>query len=179
MKDKKNARYNETQNNRTQSNEIISLIIIGAALLILGIWYFSGFNANPQNTSAQTNETGKYILNSTSGNQTVEAQEAAPAAREQDACATSQVYFIYADWCSHCQKMKPWVEQLISEGYAFIKVNSQDSTAVNEARTCLDGIAQLQYIPEFVCVGNKQDHVGEFASINEMKAFVSACNAIQ
>lgn len=85
------------------------------------------------------------------------------------------VVFIHADWCPHCQNMKPLVEQLQSEGYKVVMANTADKTILGQVSECLSGVAQMKYIPEFVCPKNKEDKVGEFASIDEMRAFFERC----
>lgn len=156
------------------------------AFMILGILIISGCVGNQVQTNSmgQQNQTvGKYVLNSSdennnSGNITSNPTTNPGLEAVKTNCEAKKVYFIYADWCPHCQKMKPWVTQLENEGYLFVKIDSQNQDAVNLARECLTGIAQLKYIPEFVCPSNKQSHVGEFASIEEMKSFVSSCNGM-
>ena len=85
------------------------------------------------------------------------------------------VIFIYADWCPHCAKMKPWVKQLEDEGYPIKWINSENASMINIVRECLSGIAQLRYIPEFVCPANKEDKIGEFQTIDEMRNFMMSC----
>jgi thiol-disulfide isomerase/thioredoxin len=87
----------------------------------------------------------------------------------------SGVVFIHADWCPHCQNMKPLVQQLQSEGYKVVMANTADKPALDQVKECLSGVAQMKYIPEFVCPANKEDHVGEFANIEEMRAFFERC----
>ncbi|MCS7109470.1 MAG: thioredoxin family protein, partial [Candidatus Micrarchaeota archaeon] len=114
-----------------------------------------------------------YVLNSSDeGSQNHNAEEN----NIKNRCEMKKVYFIYADWCPHCQRMKPLVSQLENEGYQFVKIDSQNPDAVNLAKECLTGIAQLKYIPEFVCISNRQTHVGAFSNIDEMRKFVSNCN---
>lgn len=159
------------------------------AVLLVAIVVISGCIGNQgsqvQNQNVEPNSmVGKYVLNA-SENKTVENQSTTTTGNsgnvqvKQTTCENNKVYFIYADWCPHCQKMKPWVSQLESEGYLFTRIDSQSQDAINTAKECLTGIAQLKYIPEFVCPANKKDHVGEFASIDEMKAFVAECNGMQ
>jgi thiol-disulfide isomerase/thioredoxin len=136
----------------------------------------SGENTVP-NTNTNTNSgnavTGTNKSNSNSSNSELNSSS------NENSCKTNQVYFIYADWCPHCQKMKPWVQQLEQQGYYFTKINSEDSNALSQAVECLKGIVEFKYIPTFVCISNKQSHIGEFSSIEEMKAFATACNSMQ
>ncbi|MEM3455516.1 MAG: thioredoxin family protein [Candidatus Micrarchaeia archaeon] len=163
-----------------------------AVFLILGVLIISGCIGNQVQTNSitQPNQTmGKYVLNSSDENNnstnsnSANSTSGSKATQELETiktnCEVNKVYFIYADWCPHCQKMKPWVTQLENEGYLFVRIDSQNQDAVNLARECLNGIAQLKYIPEFACPSNKQSHVGEFASIEEMKRFVSSCNSMK
>jgi thiol-disulfide isomerase/thioredoxin len=90
------------------------------------------------------------------------------------ACQQNSVYFIHADWCPHCQKMSPWVQDLETQGYAFVSVTTDNLASHKD---CLTGIAQMQYIPEFDCISTNQSHVGEFTDENALKAFADACGA--
>lgn len=132
------------------------------------------------NTTNKTNPPGGEInttINSTNqtGNSSVNNTGNTPG----NQCSPNVVYFIHADWCPHCQKMKPWVQQLEGEGYEFFWAESSNTSAIQIATSCLQGIAKMQYIPEFVCISNRGDHVGEFASIDEMRAFADECGAKQ
>ena len=160
----------------------IFLLLIAFGIFASGC--ISGIPTNSQyldQTSAgnQDNYVANSSANSTHSVQNATETNTAIQNQVDEKCKKNRVYFIYSDWCSHCQKMKPWVDRLEQEGFEFIRVNAQDSAAVSDARTCLDGVAQLRYIPEFVCMGNGQDHVGEFATINEMRAFALSCNSLQ
>jgi thiol-disulfide isomerase/thioredoxin len=90
------------------------------------------------------------------------------------ACQQNSVYFIHADWCPHCQKMKPWVLDLQSQNYTFVMVTNENLASYED---CLTGVAKMQYIPEFVCLSTSQSHVGEFTDENALKAFADACGA--
>jgi thiol-disulfide isomerase/thioredoxin len=83
--------------------------------------------------------------------------------------------FIYADWCPHCAKMKPWVKELMDEGYNVTWINIENKNDIKVARECLQGVAQLKYIPEFVCLSKKINKIGEFSSKEEMKNFFDNC----
>lgn len=90
-------------------------------------------------------------------------------------CQPNSIYFIYADWCPHCQRMQPLVSDLQSKGYRFVKVSVDN---VSSVENCLADIAQLKYVPEFVCIFLKKDHVGEFTNESEMRAFADDCGAL-
>jgi thiol-disulfide isomerase/thioredoxin len=90
-------------------------------------------------------------------------------------CSGINLVFIYSDWCPHCAKMKPWVKELMAEGYNVTWINVEDKNGVRIATECLEGIAQLRYIPEFVCTNKKIDKVGEFASKEDMRIFFDNC----
>jgi len=138
----------------------------------------SGENNTVTNTNTNAN-SGNAITSTNESNSNSSNSELNSSPSNENSCKTNQVYFIYADWCPHCQKMKPWVQQLEQQGYYFTKINSEDSNALSQAVECLKGIVEFKYIPTFVCISNKQSHVGEFSSIEEMKAFASACNSMQ
>lgn len=124
---------------------------------------FNNTNATVNTTTNSTNSTGNSSVNNTLGDQ----------------CSPNVVYFIHADWCPHCQKMKPLVQQLEGEGYKFFWAESGNKSAIDLAASCLQGIAQMKYIPEFACISNSKSHVGEFGSIDEMRAFADECGAKQ
>jgi len=136
-------------------------------------------NTNSGNTGNNNANSGNAITGTNESNSNSSNSELNSSPSNENSCKTNQVYFIYADWCPHCQKMKPWVQQLEQQGYYFTKINSEDSNAISQAVECLKGIVEFKYIPTFVCISNKQSHVGEFSSIEEMKAFATACNSMQ
>jgi thiol-disulfide isomerase/thioredoxin len=119
----------------------------------------AGGNAGPANTGA-TGDVG-------TANTNVQTSQGS-------SCQTNSVYFIHADWCPHCQKMAPWVADLEAQGYKFVGVTSDNLASY---RDCLKGVAQMQYIPEFVCLSTSQSHVGEFNDKSELKAFADDCGA--
>lgn len=96
------------------------------------------------------------------------------ATNETESDCNFEIVFIYADWCPHCSKMKPWVSEL-SNKYNITWVNIDKSEERNKAAKCLKGIAQLRYIPEFVCVSKKINKIGEFSSREEMENFFEGC----
>jgi thiol-disulfide isomerase/thioredoxin len=138
----------------------------------------SGENNTIPNTNNNAN-SGNAVTGTNKSNSNSSNSELNSSPSNENSCKINQVYFIYADWCPHCQKMKPWVQQLEQQGYYFTKINSEDSNALSQAVECLKGIVEFKYIPTFVCISNKQSHVGEFSSIEEMKAFATACNSMQ
>jgi len=167
---------------KTRSKKFIFAVL--GLIIALGLFYLTVVSKITTVTNPDINEN----FQPTNGDKTTETDNAATGSStnssselisNQNSCKTNEVYFIYADWCSHCQKMKPWVQQLEQEGYYFIKINSQDSDALSQAVECLKGIIEFKYIPTFVCISNKQSHVGEFSSVEEMKQFVAVCNSMQ
>jgi len=162
---------------------IVAVVLIAAVVMIgIGGPAQQAVGTNKPTQGAQTQGIGAAVNsgNGTTGNGAVapesgantSAVESNTSAQQESSCKQNSVYFIYADWCPHCQKMKPWVTDLESQGYKFVKTSSDN---VDSVRGCLAGIGQMQYIPEFVCISNKQDHVGEFTDENAMKAFADAC----
>ena len=177
-----------------EGNKIKNILGLVAILLIAAIVYFGLIiQLNKGNVGVETIqnsmqndlEYGKYVLNSTTNtsnqqNKNTQINNQTNSLQTTNiSCKNNAVYFIYADWCPHCQKMKPWVQQLESENYQLVRIDSQNQDAVKTTKTCLSGIAQFKYIPEFVCPATKESHVGEFASIDEMRQFIAKCNAYQ
>ena len=134
----------------------------------------SNLNVQKNNTVANTNTTTTPANNATVSNTSANLDPVSACLAKY---GLEGVVFIHADWCPHCQKMKPWVQQLQSEGYKAVMANSDDKTTLGYVSECLSGVAQMKYIPEFVCPANKEDHVGEFTSIDEMRAFFDRCKS--
>ena len=153
--------------------------------IALGLWIvflcgailLSGCTNLNSMISLSDQSTGHGTTNDNVDNVTVSQNTSTQQNVTDDTCKQNAVYFVYADWCPHCQKMKPIVAELESQGYVFEKVNSQDSVAVGKANACLKEVTEIRLIPTFACLSNKQSHVGEFANADEMKAFAEACGA--
>jgi len=156
-----------------QKTILFAIFMMAASVLLSGC---TGQPAGYRNTAAVTGDNAQAGGNAQAGASTGQAGIAAAntTASNGSACQQNSVYFVHADWCPHCQKMAPWVADLETQGYRFVSVTSDNLASMKD---CLAGIAQMQYIPEFVCISNKQDHVGEFADENELKAFADACGA--
>ena len=93
----------------------------------------------------------------------------------QVACENINIAFIYTDWCPHCKNMKPWVKELESEGYNITWINAGNKDDIKIATKCMEGVAQLRYVPEFVCLSKKVNKIGAFSSKEEMKSFFDNC----
>lgn len=148
----------------------VMAIVIMAALLMGCASFKMPFNLAQHNQQPAANMSG----NASSGKNASNAILDIPSCLSDRGIPMS-IIFIYADWCPHCQKMKPWVQQLEDKGYKVFETNVQNSTEVQNIRDCLSGIAELKYVPEFICPINKQDHVGEFETIDEMEQFIANC----
>jgi len=169
-----------------------AVFVLAAAVLLSGCtgqptMYGNAMTDPTQNTVANTTENlvtnpaVNQVTNqaenpaaNTTVNQTnvTTAVENTIVSDDSGACQQHSVYFIHADWCPHCQKMKPWVLDLQSQNYNFVIVTSDNLASYKD---CLIGVAKMQYIPEFVCLSNKQSHVGEFTDESALKAFADAC----
>ncbi len=88
------------------------------------------------------------------------------------------VIFYHTDWCPHCQKMKPWVQNLTDEGYKFFSVEAEkEPNKVKIVKECASKeINTGGGIPQFGCPANGKSHIGEFTSIADMKNFAEECN---
>ncbi len=88
------------------------------------------------------------------------------------------VVFYHTDWCPHCQKMKPWVQNLTDSGYKFFSVEAEkEPDKVKIVAECASNVINSGGgIPQFGCVANGQSHSGEFMSIDDMKNFADECN---
>ncbi len=90
---------------------------------------------------------------------------------------TDTVIFYHTDWCPHCQKMKPWVQNLTDEGYKFFSVEAEkEPNKVKIVKECASKeINTGGGIPQFGCPSNGELHVGEFSSISDMENFAKKC----
>ncbi len=88
------------------------------------------------------------------------------------------VIFYHTDWCPHCQKMKPWVQNLTDEGYKFFSVEAEkEPNKVKIVKECASKeINTGGGIPQFGCPANGKNYIGEFMSIADMKNFAEECN---
>jgi thiol-disulfide isomerase/thioredoxin len=149
---------------------ITALVVIVVGIILIGIGGHArqtGDNGLAQNSQqVPVSVTVKQASGSTGNGGTNTALGGS--------CQQNSVYFIHADWCPHCQKMAPWVADLGTQGYAFVSVTTENLASYKD---CLTGVAKMQYIPEFVCLSNKQSHVGGFTDENAMKEFADACGA--
>jgi len=129
-------------------------------------------NTNMTNVTLD-NESKNNPPSNSSSLQITPTTPTSPKACLQNHGVNKDIIFIYADWCPHCAKMKPWVQQLTE--FDVYWAPASDSSVVGMLKECLSGVAELKYIPEFVCVKNGRDKVGEFYSIDEMKEFFKNC----
>ncbi|MFN3528111.1 MAG: hypothetical protein ACK4YO_03320, partial [Candidatus Altarchaeaceae archaeon] len=85
------------------------------------------------------------------------------------------VAFYHASWCPHCRKMEPYVKDLESKGYKFLWAGTdvkEEAENLKIAKECYKNVLKFnQGVPQFGCVANGKLHIGEFLSIDEMKAF--------
>ncbi len=87
------------------------------------------------------------------------------------------VIFYHTDWCPHCKKMKPWVQNLTDEGYKFFWVEAEkEPDKVKIVKECASKEINIYGgIPQFGCVANGESHLGEFMSIEDMRNFAEKC----
>lgn len=83
------------------------------------------------------------------------------------------VVFYHADWCPHCQNMRPIVQELEAEGYNFHWAETSTGEGMEVISDCLKDAIQ-QGVPEFVCAGTKEVKVGEMPKEN-LKSFADKC----
>ncbi len=88
------------------------------------------------------------------------------------------VIFYHTNWCSHCQKMKPWVQNLTDGGYKFFSVEAKkEQDKVKIVTECASKEINIGGgIPQFGCPANGKSHSGEFMTIEDMKNFAEECN---
>ena len=83
------------------------------------------------------------------------------------------VIFYHADWCPHCKKMIPVVEELEAEGYNFHLAETTSGEGVDVVDACFKDVLQGG-VPQFICAGSKEYKMG---SMNKaaLKAFADSC----
>ncbi len=87
------------------------------------------------------------------------------------------VVFYHTDWCPHCQKMKPLVQNLTDKGYKFFSVEAEkEPENVKIVNDCFSNVIDpKQGYPQFGCAANGKSKVGEFMSIEDMQKFADEC----
>jgi len=86
------------------------------------------------------------------------------------------IIFLYSNTCVHCTRMKPWIKKLENQSYNFTWIETQDSKAMKIVKDCLTNILETHgYVPQFACPYTKELHVGEFASISQLRDFADRC----
>ena len=96
---------------------LISIIVIVLAL----IWASNYYQSSKNNyTSAEKNQESSAATNSDSKDNSTAIDESKPL-------------FFYSDYCPHCQKMKPIVEKLQSQGYQieWVDANARQNEKLN------------------------------------------------
>jgi parvulin-like peptidyl-prolyl isomerase len=94
--------------------------------------------------------------------------------RDNNGISTDTVIFYHADWCPHCQRMVPVVEDLESEGYNFLWAE----TSTNEgsvAKQCFGDVIQGG-VPQFICAGTNDYELGEMSK-SELRDFADRCQS--
>jgi parvulin-like peptidyl-prolyl isomerase len=140
-------------------------------------------NATPQvNTSEEVKEE-----NQTQEEQITEPQTPAEEPEEEQnstqetsgACydgyniTANTVIFYHASWCPHCQTMMPIVEELESEGYKFLWVETSSGENTEAIDACFSDVIQGG-VPEFICAGTKEYKLGSMSKEN-LKGFADKC----
>jgi parvulin-like peptidyl-prolyl isomerase len=84
------------------------------------------------------------------------------------------IIFYHADWCPHCTKMMPIVEDLEDEGYNFLwaETSSRESSVIVE---CFSDVIQGG-IPEFICAGTNEYRLGEMSK-SQLRNFADKCKS--
>lgn len=84
------------------------------------------------------------------------------------------VIFYHADWCPHCNNMKPIVQELENQGFSFVWVETEDNQAMNMIKECFSDVIG-KGVPEFICAGSKEVKMGEMSK-SKLKEFAENCN---
>ena len=102
---------------------------------------------------------------------------------EQYGISSETIIFYYSDQCGWCSKMKPGVENLEKEGYAFKWIegsNAEDAQLIDE---CIRPHMTSGGVPQFICPKTSEIHTGAFTDENRnldqlaLKNWVDNCIA--
>jgi len=85
----------------------------------------------------------------------------------------STVVFLYSDSCPYCNKMKPLIEELESEGYNFYWAESSDSEAREIIGNCFSELVG-GYVPQFICPATGEEQTGAMSKDN-LREFADDC----
>ncbi|MFH1470981.1 MAG: thioredoxin family protein [Candidatus Micrarchaeota archaeon] len=94
---------------------------------------------------------------------------------EKNGLTMGTMMFYHADWCPHCAKMKPIVEELENNGYKFYWIEEKNETAITVLNDCLTTVIDPRGgYPQFGCPSLKKAVPGEMSK-EELENFVKAC----
>ena len=82
------------------------------------------------------------------------------------------VLYVYDDGCPFCREMEPVIDELITEGYAIEKVNTQDRQSIDAIMECSPG--QISGVPAYVCPTSGESFAGAVSKA-ELENFVAQC----
>jgi thiol-disulfide isomerase/thioredoxin len=143
---------------------VVALAILIAGMLLSVVIYISS-----QGVAKEIDRMATRL----SLQQQAAAQQGAPAAQGKEVV----LEFLYADWCSHCAKMKPIVESLGKklpadrfELRAYNEAERENSTAVAAVYDRYSANGFFEGFPTFVLNGNDYK-AGEMTEAN-FKAWV-------
>jgi len=83
------------------------------------------------------------------------------------------IIFIHSNYCPHCQKMIPIVQELEQEGYSFYWAETSDQEANEMMNNCLSSL-MTGYVPQFICPATKEEHTGEMSK-EDLREFAESC----
>lgn len=81
------------------------------------------------------------------------------------------VVFFHANWCPHCQAMKPLVSDLIKEGYPVVKAE----VSTEKGKLIEEKYPTVQSVPTFICYGTNKIIVGEQTK-SALIDFINSCS---
>jgi hypothetical protein len=85
------------------------------------------------------------------------------------------VFFIYSDTCTYSNQMKPFVQQLETEGYKFLWIDAKNGSEIQKISACLGDVLEYTGTPEFICPIKEMSISGAFSNMEEMKSFADDC----
>jgi len=117
---------------------IFGIVVIGSGFLLLYINEVYG-----KNNIIKINNQSQNAMNTTT-QINVELSE-------------NTVIFFHANWCQHCQTMKPIVNELIQAGYPI--VNAETNTEIGKLIAVK--YPNIHSIPTFICYGSGKTKIGK------------------
>lgn len=115
-----------------------SLFFLVGIALALSINYY-------ENASTDENYLNSETMNTSTNEKALEVK---------NLLENSRIYYFYADWCPHCQKVKPYVTEMSKEySITFCNLTAGENTLSDECRAIASQV-NIQGIPTMLIISN-------------------------